>query len=939
MKIHEYNEMMAYLTRPATRQPVTSGGRIGFLEGGVGGGFRSDLYGDASNVKKLRKYLIEKIKNKDFRFESNMDLERKFKVDTHVIAKILKEPQFKKLIKSPGNLAPDKTGIVKKGGKIQSISFADKETKNAIKKIMEDYMSKPRPPNPNAESLSSHIKKLQVYLPNLSKDSVRSFSNFARGPKGFNLKRKLVPEGTFLPRPGGSSVSQNILRDIVKYIDAGGEDFKFAKNGKANLYRDIKIIDKKTGDLLTENTIKNFIKNKDSRFINYAKVFEESNFLKKIKYINPISKEKTTLLQALEEMGFHRPIHRHHIENVTKNPLKIANVTWKQNQDAKKIMSAPEAFKSGVQTVDKSGKIVGPKISPDKFKKDIIKFTDRMVFRNLGKKTRDTVFPNLNSLSRVTGASKPELSNFSKAVREIQNKVGSTPVDDFMKLGIAQSKDIGNFVKKYGLGAAKVALKGIVIATPAFVGMEIADASRKYEEGESTGQIVADIAGNWIVPGIGGAYDAEEKNKLMKNIARPEELEALNKYNRYRSGQKMAEGAIEFGEEEAAAQQMSENVSTPEEQLNLFKLLEKGEAADFYNKQRRKGERAELAEESIDTFSNLENFSAADGGRVGFAEGTSPDLSLPPVYDSTITGGDPTNKEPFSQFFINFIMDQNQKGYMSEKDIENLISGKNKKGMDSIFLEYKKYNPEKLSGFSIGTKPFGDEKGMFFKFSKRFNQGGRVGFAEGPKDPSKRLFIKGLAALSVLPVVGKYFKLAPKAKQAAGVILEKASGIPEWFQPFVNKVLKEGKDVTKTEAIADRQIVKRVDIEDATVDVHYDVATNDVRVEVVGGKTAFDEPLEMQYKAPEVLEESGKKTKAEFSAAESRPRATGPDDIELDSVETDILDDLLSETDYLEGYATGKIRTPLQIKKARERAKLRQDAQRDPYSLLEDIDD
>jgi len=121
--------------------------------------------------------------------------------------------------------------------------------------------------------------------------------------------------------------------------------------------------------------------------------------------------------------------------------------------------------------------------------------------------------------------------------------------------------------------------------------------------------------------------------------------------------------------------------------------------------------------------------------------------------------------------------------------------------------------------------------------------------------------------------------------------------------------------------------------------VHYDVATNDVRVEVVGGKTAFDEPLEMQYKAPEVLEESGKKTKAEFSAAESRPRATGPDDIELDSVETDILDDLLSETDYLEGYATGKIRTPLQIKKARERAKLRQDAQRDPYSLLDDFDD
>ena len=199
---------------------------------------------------------------------------------------------------------------------------------------------------------------------------------------------------------------------------------------------------------------------------------------------------------------------------------------------------------------------------------------------------------NLSSLSKLTGASEPELSNFSKAVREIQSKVGSTPVDDFMKLGIAQSKDIGNFVKKYGLGAGKIALKGIVIASPVFAGMEVMEASEKFKKGESAGQIVADIAGNWIVPGIGETYDAMEKNKLMKNIARPEELEALDKYNRYRSGQKMAEGAIELGEEEAAAQQMSENVNTPEEQLNLFKLLEKGEAADFYNKQSLAAERA-----------------------------------------------------------------------------------------------------------------------------------------------------------------------------------------------------------------------------------------------------------------------------------------------------------------------------------------------------------
>ncbi len=95
----------------------------------------------------------------------------------------------------------------------------------------------------------------------------------------------------------------------------------------------------------------------------------------------------------------------------------------------------------------------------------------------------------------------------------------------------------------------------------------------------------------------------------------------------------------------------------------------------------------------------------------------------------------------------------------------------------------------------------------------------------------------------------------------------------------------------------------------------------------------------MQYKAPEVIEETGKKTKGEFSAAESRPVQTSPDDIELDGYDTDVLDDLLSETDYLEGFATGKIRTPAEIKKAKLRAKMREDAQRDPGSLLDDFDD
>jgi len=227
---------------------------------------------------------------------------------------------------------------------------------------------------------------------------------------------------------------------------------------------------------------------------------------------------------------------------------------------------------------------------------------------------------------------------------------------------------------------------------------------------------------------------------------------------------------------------------------------------------------------------------------------------------------------------------------------------------------------------------------------QEYNNGGRVGYADGPKDPKRRTVIKGLTALAALPVIGKYFKLAPKAGKIATVAMEKVSGMPNWFQPFVNKVLKMGDDVTDTAATTEREIVKRMDIEDATVDVHYNTATNDVRVEVAGGnKNAFGDPLTMEYKAPEVIEQTGKKTKGEFKAVETKPEAVqaGPDDFDLEPGEnvTDVLDDLLSETDYLEGFTTGKIRTPNEIKKAKKRTFHRDNMEKNPkeYILSEDM--
>ena len=104
----------------------------------------------------------------------------------------------------------------------------------------------------------------------------------------------------------------------------------------------------------------------------------------------------------------------------------------------------------------------------------------------------------------------------------------------------------------------------------------------------------------------------------------------------------------------------------------------------------------------------------------------------------------------------------------------------------------------------------------------------------------------------------------------------------------------------------------------------------------------MDDPLQIDYKAPEIIEETGKKTKGSFSAVESKPQAVqiGDDfDIEAGENVTDVLDDLLSETDYLEGFATGKIRTPSEIKKAKKRTFHREKMKESPenYILEEDM--
>jgi hypothetical protein len=215
------------------------------------------------------------------------------------------------------------------------------------------------------------------------------------------------------------------------------------------------------------------------------------------------------------------------------------------------------------------------------------------------------------------------------------------------------------------------------------------------------------------------------------------------------------------------------------------------------------------------------------------------------------------------------------------------------------------------------------EQDMLVRNIKGYADGGRISFgkgSKGPKDPSRRAFIKGVSALAMLPIVGKYFKLAAPATKAVGQytgpVIEKIKGL-EWVQFLAKRLWDEGADVTETAARQEREIVKRGTLESGDdVDMVYNLDSGDVRFEVspVKGSRqtsggAYNDPYSLDYKAPQVIDEgkqAGTKIKSEIEVAESRPVQTDPETVELDGDYASV-DDAISDLTELEAFAKKKL--------------------------------
>ena len=219
----------------------------------------------------------------------------------------------------------------------------------------------------------------------------------------------------------------------------------------------------------------------------------------------------------------------------------------------------------------------------------------------------------------------------------------------------------------------------------------------------------------------------------------------------------------------------------------------------------------------------------------------------------------------------------------------------------------------------------GGRTGVSYLLAEDSNQ--RVPLKDG-HSPGRRKFLKVAAGLAALPVVGKFFKWAKplaKTKSLTSVPIKAGvDGMPPWFPKLVNKVIKEGDDVTKKFATQERQVVHKTNLprSDTDVIVTQDLTTGNVSVEIGAGKHGFSEghygqPVRLEYKASEVIEPpivkegkvvghgKGSKTKEEFWVEEAEFTGGHPENVKFEESTFNKFGEHGSDFSEVEEFATG----------------------------------
>ena len=312
----------------------------------------------------------------------------------------------------------------------------------------------------------------------------------------------------------------------------------------------------------------------------------------------------------------------------------------------------------------------------------------------------------------------------------------------------------------------------------------------------------------------------------------------------------------------------------------------------------------------------------ASGGRVGYAGGGS---GKPPInfYVNFAGSGGKEGQDIYG------VKGLNEKGYNyggtfaadttfpflgGELSVGGELGiGRNKRNVD--------YNGQPIYWLSgVGETKLGDDWNVGMKWRKKFGSGGM----------GRRTFLKLMAALGLTGASAKYglptlFKrAAPKAvKDLTEVPIKNIDGMPAWFKPLVNKVIKEGEDVTKQWAYKERQVVHKTKLPDSQTDVlvTQDLDSGDVLVDIglekhgfASGK--FGQPVRLEYKAKEIIEpdiddvgkvkSKGQELPEEFNVEEAEFTGGHPENVKFEEVSVNKFGKHESDFSEVEAFAKGK---------------------------------
>ena len=256
---------------------------------------------------------------------------------------------------------------------------------------------------------------------------------------------------------------------------------------------------------------------------------------------------------------------------------------------------------------------------------------------------------------------------------------------------------------------------------------------------------------------------------------------------------------------------------------------------------------------------------------------------------------------------------------------------KNEKQLDNILNTPAVPKSERV-------KPKKSGKVIEVDFDKgRWNKagGGRTGLSyllvedtneRMPFKMGRRAFLKlmggvgaGIGALKTgaLKMFGK--EGATVAKELTQVPIKNIEGMPTWFKPLVNKVIKEGTEVNSG---AERVITHKTKLPESKTDVYVnqDLSTGDVWVDIGIEKHGFPDgkygqPVRLEYKAKEIIEpdiddvgkvkSKGGEVKEEFNVEEAEFTGGHPENVKFEETTIQKYGEHDSNFSEIEEFAIG----------------------------------